>query len=76
MNFWSVKNVQKYYKSVFINCQEFLCHTALEVLRVHYLNILKKGLMYSPQIFRIALVQKVDTCGLPLTKRFQVSKNC
>ena len=39
MNFWSVKNVQKYnYKSVFINCQESLCHAALEVLRVHYLN--------------------------------------
>ena len=38
MNFWSVKNVQKYYKSVFINCQEILCHAALEVLRVHHLN--------------------------------------
>ena len=36
MNFWSVKNVQKYHKSV--NCQEILCHAALEVLRVHYLN--------------------------------------
>ena len=42
MNFWSVKNVQKYYnyKSVIINCQEILCHTALEVLRVHYLKCL------------------------------------
>ena len=26
------------FKSVFINCQEVLCHAALEVLRVHYLN--------------------------------------
>ena len=33
MNFWSVKNVQKYnYKSVFIKCQEILSHAALEVL--------------------------------------------
>ena len=37
MNFWLVKNVQKYnFKSVFINCQEILCHAALEVLLVHY----------------------------------------
>ena len=41
-NFWSFKNVQKYYnyKSVLINGQEILCHAALEVLREHYL---KKG---------------------------------
>ena len=40
MNFWSVKNVQKYYnyESVLINCQEILCHAALEVLWEHFLN--------------------------------------
>ena len=39
-NLWSVKNVQKYYnyKSVYINCQEILCHAALEVLRVNTLD--------------------------------------
>ena len=33
MNFWLVKNVQKYYnyKSVFTYCQEILCNAALEV---------------------------------------------
>ena len=43
MNFWSVRNVQKYYnyKSVLTNCQEILCHAALEVLRVHYVKLLK-----------------------------------
>ena len=41
MNFWSVKNVQKYYnyKSVFINCHEMLYHAALEVLRDHCLKL-------------------------------------
>ena len=41
MNFWSVKNVQKYYnyKSVFISYQEISCHAALEVIRVHYLKV-------------------------------------
>ena len=29
---------KKKYKSVFINCQEILCHAALEVLRVYYLK--------------------------------------
>ena len=48
MNFWSVRNVQKYYnyKSVFINCQEILCHAALEVLRVHCLNYVAAILNY------------------------------
>ena len=31
------KNILYLFKSVFINCQEILCHAALEVLRVHYL---------------------------------------
>ena len=40
MNFWLVKNVQKYYnyKSLFINCQDILCHAALEVSWEHYLR--------------------------------------
>ena len=33
------KEVNLYlYKSLIINCQEILCHVALEVLWVHYLN--------------------------------------
>ena len=31
------------YKSGFINCEEILCHAALEVLRKHYLNEIKSG---------------------------------
>ena len=37
--FFFFKEVNLYlYKSVIINCQEILCHVALEVLWVHYLN--------------------------------------
>ena len=44
MNFWSVKNVQKYYNWInpsFINLQEILCCAAIEILRVHYLKCIK-----------------------------------
>ena len=41
MNFWSVKNVQKYYNCInpsLSTVKKYLCHAALEVLRTDYLK--------------------------------------
>ena len=54
MNFWSVKNVQKYLNCInpSLSTPEILCHAALEVLRVHYLNTKDEPCNYISQLRR------------------------
>ena len=46
MNFWSVKNVQKYHNCInpsLSTVKNFFCHAEQEVLWVHYLNAIKQA---------------------------------